>query len=109
MNTELLLFLIILIPLASLFTGIGIYAWNRKKPMWFWSGSSVKENEITDVSAYNRANGIMWIAFSGIYWISAVLGCFRMKAAGPFVGIGTVAGVVLLIVSYRIIYRKYRR
>lgn len=101
--------LIILIPLASLFTGIGIYAWNRKKPMWFWSGSTVKEREITDVRAYNRANGIMWIAFSLIYWAGAVLSCFESKAVGPLIMIGTLVGIVFLIVTYQKIYRKYRR
>ena len=49
------------IPCSALITGFGIYAWNRKKPMWFWSGSSVKENEISDIRAYNHANGVMWI------------------------------------------------
>ena len=50
------------IPCSALITGFGIYAWNRKKPMWFWSGSSVKENEISDIRAYNHANGscIRW-------------------------------------------------
>ena len=67
-------FLIIMIPLASFFTGLGVFAWRRKKPMWFWSGSEVKEREIRDVAAYNRANGIMWLTFSGVFWIAAVLG-----------------------------------
>ena len=106
---ERFLFPLILIPLACLFTGIGIYAWNRKKPMWFWSGSCVKESELTDVHAYNRANGIMWICFSLIYWVAAGIGCFRLKAAGPFLGIGTAVGIVFLLVAYRMIYKKYRR
>ena len=101
--------LCILIPLAAFFTGIGIFAWTRKKPMWFWSGSTVSEKEITDVPAYNRANGIMWICFSLIYWGAAVLGIFKVKAAGAVVGAGTLIGIVLLIVVYKQIYKKYRR
>ena len=31
----------IMIPSSLLFTCIGIYAWNRKKPMWFWAGDTV--------------------------------------------------------------------
>ena len=50
-----------MIPCSALLTGIGIYAWNRKKPMWFWSGKTVKETEISDITAYNHANGIMWM------------------------------------------------
>ena len=55
---EIIIWLIIMIPVSLLFTGISIYACRRKKPMWFWSGSTVKESEITDIAAYNRANGI---------------------------------------------------
>ena len=55
---EKIVWLVIMILVSALFTGIGIYAWKRKKPMWFWSGSTVRESEITDIPAYNRANGI---------------------------------------------------
>ncbi|WP_155829787.1 hypothetical protein [Butyrivibrio sp. AC2005] len=50
--------------------------------MWFWSGQTVEEDEIADVKAYNRANGIMWIAFSLLMWISTVLAFSSMKLAG---------------------------
>ncbi len=109
MNTDSIVMLCILVPLAAFFTGIGIFAWTRKKPMWFWSGSTVKESEITDVPAYNRANGIMWICFSLIYWVAAVLGIFKTNAAGVVIGVGTLVGIVLLIVAYKKIYNKYRR
>ena len=109
MNTDSIVMLCILVPLAIFFTGIGIYAWKRKKPMWFWSGSTVNENEITDVPAYNRANGIMWICYSLIFWIAAVLGIFRVESAGVLVGVCTVVGAVVLIVVYKKIYSKYRR
>lgn len=109
MNKDSIVMLCILIPLAAFFTGIGIFAWTRKKPMWFWSGSTVRESEITDVPAYNRANGIMWICFSLIYWVAAVLGIFKIEAAGIVIGVGTLVGIVLLIVAYKKIYNKYRR
>lgn len=32
--------------------------------MWFWSGKTVKETKISDITAYNHANGIMWIVYS---------------------------------------------
>ena len=45
--------LLIMAPCSAVFTAIGVYAWHRKKPMWFWSGSTVKESEIADIPAYN--------------------------------------------------------
>ncbi len=109
MSKDSIVMLCILVPLAAFFTGIGIFAWTCKKPMWFWSGSTVKENEITDVPAYNRANGMMWICFSLIYWTAAVLGIFNARAAGPVIGVGTLVGIVGLIVAYKAIFKKYRR
>ena len=59
-----------MIPCSLSFTALGIYAMRRKKPMWFWSGSTVHEYEIRDIPAYNRANGIMWLCYSSVFWIS---------------------------------------
>jgi len=104
-----IIWLLIMVPCSALLTGIGIYAWRRKEPMWFWSGSTVKEEEISDVRAYNRANGIMWIAFSIPFWISTAMGFRNMKAAGITMMIACAVGAPLLIVAYRKIYRKYRK
>lgn len=103
------IWLVILIPLSLLFTGIGIYARCRKQPMWFWSGSTVRAEEITDVRAYNRANGIMWLCYSAVFWISAVMGLFQVRAAAVVMTCGCVGGVPLLIFAYNSIYKKYRK
>ena len=103
------IWLIITIPIALFFTGIGVFAWRRKKPMWFWSGREVKEREISDVHAYNRANGIMWLAFSGVFWISAILGAFKTQAAAIVLTVGSVGGVPVLAAAYGRIYKKYKR
>ena len=103
------IWLIIMIPISLLFTGIGIYAWRRKKPMWFWSGSTVKESEISDVAAYNRANGIMWLVFSLILWGSTVLGAMNMKAGGNLLIAGCLIGVPILPIVYGKIYRKFKK
>ena len=104
-----IIWLIIMIPVSLLFTGIGIYAWRREKPMWFWSGSTVKESEISDIAAYNRANGFMWISFSLVMWISTVLGAMNMKAGGIFLMAGCIIGVPVLPIVYGRIYRKYKK
>ena len=104
-----IVWLIIMIPISLLFTGIGIYAWKRTKPMWIWSGSTVKESEITDVPAYNRANGIMWLSFSLVMWTATVLGALNTKAGGIFLIAGCAVCVVALPVVYGKIYRKYKK
>ena len=98
-----------MIPVCLLFTGIGIYAWRRKKPMWFWSGSTVNETEISDVAAYNRANGIMWLVFSLILWGSTIIGAMNMKAGGILLMAGCTVGVPVLPIVYGKIYRKFKK
>lgn len=105
---ETVIWLTTMIPPSMAFSGIGIFAWKRKKPMWFWAGTTVEESEIADISAYNRANGIMWICYSAVFWISTVLGIFQMDTAGIVLTVGCLAGIPVLIIAYRRIYEKYR-
>ena len=100
--------LILLVPLSAFFTGLGIYAWRRKKPMWFWSGSTVSEDEISDIPAYNRANGIMWIAYSLVFWTAAALSVCRTEASGVVAAAGSLGGIPVLILVYKRIYAKYK-
>lgn len=99
---------ILTMSLCSLvITGIGIYAWLRKKPMWFWSSSKVQDDEINDIQAYNRANGIMWIVYSLPYWVSTFLGIADMELAADVVFVWAFISIPFLILVYRWIYNKY--
>jgi hypothetical protein len=75
----------------------------------FWSGSTVKESEISNIAAYNRANGIMWLVFSLVMWISTILGVMNMKAGGILLIAGCIIGVPLLPIVYGKIYRNYKK
>lgn len=92
---------------SVLIIGIGIYAWLRKKPMWFWSGSKIYEDEIADISAYNRANGIMWIVYSLPYWVATFVGLKDMVLASDILLIWVIVSIPFLILAYRWIYNKY--
>ena len=105
---ETLVWSVIMFPLSAFFTAIGIFAWRRKKPMWFWSGSTVDEEDISDIPAYNRANGIMWLAFSALFWASTLLGFFQIETAGTFLAIGCFVAIPLLPLAYGKIHRKYK-
>ena len=105
---ETVIWLITMIPTSMVITGIGIFAWKRKKPMWFWSGTTVDESEIADIPAYNRANGIMWIIYSLVFWAGAILGVYQIDIAGIVVAAGCLGGIPLLVLAYTKIYNKYR-
>ena len=76
--------------------------------MWFWSGKTVDRDEISDIPSYNRANGKMWIGFSLIFWLSALLSILNIGAAGAVMGAGMILGIPLLVVIYGRIYAKYK-
>lgn len=105
---ENIIWLSIMIPCSALFTGIGIFAYNRKKPMWFWSGTEVQTEKISDIPAYNRANGWMWMGYSLIYWLAAWVGLWSGTAAAILIAIGCVVGIPALVMIYKRIYAKYK-
>lgn len=102
-NTSTFLFL------GILFCGIGAYAWRRKAPMWFWSGTTIDPDTVSDIPSYNRANAIMWMIYSLPYWTGALLNRSMPELAGQFVGWGATLGSLLLIPCHQIIRRIYRR
>jgi uncharacterized membrane protein len=94
-----IIWLIVMLPISVFFTVYGI---------WFWSGSTVRESEISDIPAYNKANGIMWIVYSLVFWAGSVLGLFEIGIAGIVVAVGCLAGIPVLVLVYRKIYAKYK-
>ena len=105
----LIIWLVVMIPVSALLTGLGIFAWRRQKPMWFWSGQTVAEDEIADIKAYNRANGVMWITFSLFMWISTFLAFSNMKLAGFVMLAVCILCVPVLPFTYGRIYKRYKR
>ena len=93
---------------ALTFIEVGIYAFLTRKPMNFWTWQKVDPKKISDIKKYNRANGIMWICYSAVFWVSTVLGIFQMDTAGIVLTVGCLAGIPVLIIAYRRIYEKYR-
>ena len=71
-------------------------------------GSTVEEDEISDIPAYNRANGIMWLAYSLVFWVSTVLGMLSMDISGVVLAIGCLGGLPILVFTYKKIYNKYK-
>lgn len=94
---------------AALFLGLGIYACRLKKPMWFWSGTAVDPATITDIPAYNRANGRMWMTYSLWYWGSCLAYAFSPIAAVVLLMVGGTLGTILLMRAYHRIENRYKK
>ena len=85
---------------AALFVGIGVYAKRLETPMWFWSGSQVDPNSITDVLQYNGENARMWFGYSLWFWISGVAWIWNKWVAVVILMLGSTVGIGLLIWTY---------
>ena len=93
---------------AALFFGIGVYARRRTEPMWFWAGSTVEKDAITDAAAYNRECGRMWMLYAIPFALSAAAYEFSLTAVVALLVLDCTAGIVWLVIEYYRIYRKYR-
>ena len=102
------IWLTVMVPCSAVVTVIGIYARNRKKPMWFWSDTDMKESEISDVSAFNRANGRIWMVYSLPLWLSTIFVLWNETFALILIVASCVVGLPILAIVYKRIYEKYK-
>lgn len=92
---------------AGLFLGFALYMLKLKTPTNFWSGTIVKSEEVTDVKAYNKENSIMWSVYSIPFWICGLTGIININVALVIMILACSLGIVLLIINYKRIQRKY--
>ena len=96
-----------------MFFGIGYFAEKAKKPVNFWSGTSVPAEKVTDVKGYNHANAVMWKVYSAPYLAAGLLGCLGVlgdaytMASAILLSVSCFPGMFLLIWAYRRIEKRY--
>lgn len=96
------------------FFGIGIWAKKSQKPMHFYSGTTVDPRTISDISAYNTENSVMWKIYSVPYFLSGFCGIgglfdgrFSYGAFSLLLLAGTV-GIGWLVWRYHRILEAYK-
>ena len=93
---------------ALMIGAIALWAFKSRTPMHFWSGSKVCPEEISDIPAYNRANGLMWAVYAACMAVAGLVGLFNVIAGTVLVIIMCLPGFLALLVVYKKIYNKYR-
>ena len=98
--------------IASVFAGlvfiaVGIWAFCRKTPMHFWSGTTVSPETITDVKKYNKANGFMWVIASLIFFVAPIIAYKDFNLAIKIFSIAIPSLLVILIISYNLILKHF--
>ncbi len=94
---------------GGLFLGFGVYSSYRKEPMWFWSGSKVSPESISDVPAYNRAQSAMWKVYSLPYWVAGAVAFSSPAGAGILLAAACVLGIPPLLIAHKRIEKRYRK
>ena len=107
-----LCFIFTFIPAMHLII-LGISQYRSKTPVNFWSGEKPPSEEtVTDIAAYNKKHGIMWILYgAGIVpavMISVVM--IEVTDEAPWICVSlaeVVGGLLLLIRCHQYLTRKY--
>ena len=92
-----------------IFALIALWAFKRKTPMHFWAGSEVKPDEITDIPAYNKENGMMWLKYTVAMFFSGVVSLWSVGIGAILLTVVCVPGIAYLVVKYKRIYNKYKK
>ena len=88
---------------------IGIVQYRSKDPVGFWSGKKPpKKEQITDVKAYNRKHGLMWILLGVGFILCFVHGLlFGRVIAGYLCMIEVIGGILVMIAYHEKLDRMY--
>lgn len=104
--------LVIFLIVAGLMIGIGISQLRSTSPVGFYSGEKPPaENELTDVQAWNKKHGMMWLVYGIIIIISYFVGYIMgdtILCLIPFCG-GLIVPVIIMIWYHHRLIRKYKR
>ena len=107
-----LLFAIICGLIALPFIGVAVWAFNRRSPMPFFAGGAADNSaseDLTDVKAYNKAVGLLWLCGAVGLVISGVVSIFSMTVGVVALLIVCIPGTIILIIGYNRIHSRYFR
>ncbi|MDE7428857.1 MAG: hypothetical protein K2N00_06255 [Lachnospiraceae bacterium] len=111
MTAETVVFLVILLISAAPIIIIGIVQYRSKDPVGFWSGKKPpKREQITDVKAYNRKHGLMWIVYGVGLLFCFVCGLpFGGLITGYLCMIEVMVGILFMVAYHNKLNRVYYR
>lgn len=110
MTAENIICLVILIICAVPLIFLGIFQMKSKEPVGFWSGVKPPAKEkVSDVEAYNKGHGIMWIIYgAGIlpaFYIGLPVG--EGIGAAWALGIEVIGGIFVMVWYHNYLVKKY--
>jgi hypothetical protein len=86
-----------------------LWVYKRKKPIHFFAGTTVEPKEIDDISAYNKANALMWAIYAACFVVTGVLSLFSDIAGLVLMLVLFIPTIIVLYIFHKRIYNKYKR
>lgn len=110
MTAENIICFVIYALVALFMMGIGIVQLKSKDPVGFYSGEKPpKAENITDVKAWNKKHGMMWLIYGIVILISFFIGAAigdSIWAVLPMIG-GLIIPVIFMIWYHQQLKKKY--
>lgn len=110
-TAELIITICILVICSIPMIVIGAVQYRSREPVGFWSGKKPpKKEEVSDIKAYNRKHGLMWILY-GVGFMLCVLFGFPLGgyAAAAMGGIEAVGGIIAMAAYHNKLNHEYLR
>ncbi|HBA67866.1 MAG TPA: hypothetical protein DCZ40_00685 [Lachnospiraceae bacterium] len=111
MTAEIIISSVIMLISTAPIIIIGIVQYRSKEPVGFWSGKEPPQKEqITDVKAYNRKHGLMWMLLGTGLILCFLCGLpFGGDIAGYLCMIEVIGGILGMIAYHEKLDRMYRK
>ena len=94
--------------IVALIYGVTAYLVSkRSKPFPFFTGVSIPTEMLTDVRAYNRANGKMWAIYSAVHVVAGFLALLSSTLGFVLFGLLILPGLVFMFGFHKRILRQY--
>lgn len=109
---EAMIGLVIYAFVAIIMIGIGVSQLKSKTPVAFYSGEKPpKEETLTDVKAWNKKHGMMWVIYGVIMLLSYLVGIPIIDSVIcviPMVG-GTIIPIIVMTWYHHQLCKKYMK
>ena len=95
---------------ALVMFGIGISQFKSREPVGFYSGEKPPSREqLSDVEAWNKKHGIMWIIYGGCIVVSWVLGLLMGDSVYSLIPytVGLIIPVFIMVMYHHKLIKKY--
>ena len=92
---------------GGIFFGLGVWAKKSKKPVHFYSGTTVDPKTVSDIPAYNLENSKMWMIYSVPFWVCGIVSFFSVGIAAIIMTVASFPGFLWLIFRYKRICKEY--